>query len=214
VSRGFDPALQRELDALAPAGMLIGHRIIAAGDENALRGAEAASLTSRIPQARRASGAARVVARELLAQLGFLDAEIPKGAGGEPMWPAGVVGSLAHDGEVAVAAIGLQRDFATIGVDVELALALSADMLELIATPNELRRIDRDLLKARLLFAAKEAVYKAAYRLDESFLEFTDVELDLAARTATTRTGHTLALRTCISTRIVAVAFVGAAAQA
>jgi 4'-phosphopantetheinyl transferase EntD len=207
VTAVFDESLQRALDALAPPKLLIGHRMIAPGDENALRAAEAASLTSSVPAARRASGAARIAARALLARIGFPDAEVPKGAGGEPLWPAGVVGSLAHDTEVAVAAVGLERDFASIGVDVEPALALPADMLELVATPDELRRIDRDLLKGRMLFAAKEAVYKAAYRLDQAFLEFTDIETDLVARTAATRSGHTLSLRTCVSSRIVAVAF-------
>jgi len=206
----FDPALQRDLDALAPPGLLIGHRIIAPGDENALRGAEAASLTSRVPEARRASGAARIVARELLVRLGFPDAEVPKGAGGEPLWPAGVVGSLAHDNEAAVAAVGLQRDFASIGVDVEPARELSAEMLELVATPDELRLIENDLFKGRLLFAVKEAVYKAAYRFDRTFLEFPDIEVDLVAGTAMTRTGRSIALRYCISSHILALALVHA----
>lgn len=206
-----DPVLKRELDALALPGLLVGHHVIVAGDENALRPGEAASLKSRLPEARRASGAARVVARELLSRLGLPEAEIPKGAGGEPVWPQGVVGSLAHDKNIAIAAVGLQRDFASIGVDIEPALELPADMLELIATPSELRALDGDMLKARLLFAAKEAVYKAAYRLDESFLEFTDIEVDFATRTATTCTGHTLSLRTCVSTRIVVIAFMAAA---
>jgi 4'-phosphopantetheinyl transferase EntD len=206
----FDPTLQRDIDALARPGLLIGHRIIAPGDENLLQPEEAASLTSRIPEARRASGAARTVARELLARLGFSDAQVPKGAGGEPVWPAGVVGSLAHDDQIAVAAIGLQRDFGSIGVDVEPARALSPDMFDLVATPDELRRIGRDPLKARLLFAAKEAVYKAAYRPDRTFLEFPDIEIDLAAGKAITRTGRTVSLRYCISSRIVALALLQA----
>ena len=202
--------LQRDLAALALPGLLIGHRLIGPDDENALCPEEAASLTSRIPEARRASGAARIVARELLARLGFPDALVPKGAGGEPIWPAGVVGSLAHDDQVAVAALGLERDFASIGVDVEPALELSAEMLEMVATPDELHPVDRDPLKGRALFSAKEAVYKAAYRLDQTFLEFQDIEVDLAAGRATTRTGHTVSLRYCISSHIVALALLQA----
>ena len=68
-------------------------------------------------------------------------------------------------------------------------------MLALVATPHERRRIDDDPLKAKLLFAVKEAVYKAVYPLDRVFLEFGDIEVDLAAGTATTRTGRTLTLR-------------------
>jgi 4'-phosphopantetheinyl transferase EntD len=210
VTSVLDPVLQRDLDALAVPGLLLGHRIITPGDENALREAEEASLSSRIADARRASGAARIVARELLARLGFPDAAVIKGDGGAPTWPHGVVGSLGHDDEVAVAAVALQRDFPGIGIDVEPAHALPADMLELVATANERAAIGRDLLKARLLFAAKEAVYKAVYPLDRTFLEFQDIEADLAAGATTTRTGRTASLRICVSSRIVVVALLGA----
>ena len=158
MTAAFDPALQRDLDALAVPGVLIGHRVIAPGDENALHGEEAVALASRIPAARRASGAVRIVARALLARLGHADALLLKGAGGEPIWPAGVVGSLAHDNEVAVAAVGLQRNFGSIGIDVEPGCDLPAEVLELVTTPVELRQIAGDLRKARLLFVAKEAV--------------------------------------------------------
>jgi 4'-phosphopantetheinyl transferase EntD len=131
---------------------------------------------------------------------------VPKGAGGAPIWPAGVVGSLAHDEAVAVAAVGLRRDFASIGIDVEPAGALPADMLALVVTPRERRVIDDDPVRARLLFAAKEAVYKAIYPLDGVFLEFGDIEVDLATAIATTRMGRNLTLRSCVSSHIVALA--------
>ena len=68
------------MDALAPPGLLIGHRLISAGDEDALLNEEAASIASPAMTARRASGAARIVARQLLAQLGHGRAPLPKGA--------------------------------------------------------------------------------------------------------------------------------------
>ena len=82
----------------------------------------------------------------------------------------------------------------------------TTDMLELVATPRELRDIAGDPLRGKLLFAAKEAVYKAAYPLDRVFLEFRDIEIDLAARRAITRTGRALALRYFVSSHIVALA--------
>ena len=105
-----DPSLQREINALASPGLLIGHRLISPGDEDALLDEEAGSIASTVVGARRASGAARIVARELLAQLGHPRAPVPKSASGEPIWPAGIAGSLAHDDEVAVAAVGPRRD--------------------------------------------------------------------------------------------------------
>ena len=59
------------MDALALPGLLIGHRVISPGDEHALLDEEAASIASPVIAVRRASGAARIVARQLLAQLGY-----------------------------------------------------------------------------------------------------------------------------------------------
>ena len=194
------------MDALALPGLLLGYRFISPGDEDALLGEEAASIASPVLSVRRASGAARIVARALLAQLGYASVPVQKAASGEPVWPAGITGSLAHDDSVAVAAVGRQRDIASVGIDVEPAVPLPPDMLELIATPQELRKIAADPLRGKLLFAAKEAVYKAVYSLDRVFLEFRDIEVDLAGRKAVTRTGRTVALRYCVSTHLVAVA--------
>jgi 4'-phosphopantetheinyl transferase EntD len=201
-----DASLQRELDALALLGLLLGHRVISPGDEHALLGPEAASIASPVIERRRASGAARIVARALLAQLGFPDVAVPKGTSGEPLWPSGVTGSLAHDDEVAVAAVGWQREVGSVGIDVEPAAPLDADMLDLIATPQERARISGDPLYGKLLFAAKEAVYKAAFPLDRVFLEFRDIEVDLAGRSAATRTGRTVTLRYVVAPRVVVLA--------
>jgi 4'-phosphopantetheinyl transferase EntD len=201
-----DPALARGIEALAVPGLLIGHRVISAGDENALLDEEAASIASPVIAVRRASGAARIVARDLLARLGYARVAVPKGASGEPIWPAGLTGSIAHDDRIAVAAVGLQRDIRAVGIDVEPAVPLPPEMLELIATPQELRKISDDPLQGKLLFAAKEAVYKVVYPLDRVFLEFRDIEADLANRTAMTRTGRAVALRFCVSSHVVVVA--------
>ena len=201
-----DPTLQRDIATLAVPGLLLGHRLISPSDENALLGEEAASIASPVIAVRRASGAARIVARELLAQLGYTGIAVPKGVSGEPVWPSGITGSLAHDDHVAVAAVGLQRDIRAVGIDIEPAVLLPPDMLELVATPRELRMIADDPLRGRLLFATKEAVYKAVYPLDRVFLEFHDVEVDLAARKAVTRAGRVLTLRYCISSHVVVVA--------
>lgn len=207
MTAAIDPTLQREIATLAVPGLLIGHRAIALGDENALIDEEAASITSSIPQVRRASGAARIVARELLAQLGHTHARVPKDTSGAPVWPAGIVGSMAHDDRIAVAAIGRQRDFGAIGIDVEPNAPLPADMLELVATPEERRNVADDPLRGRLIYAVKEAVYKAAYPLDGAFLEFHDITVDLAGKKATTKNGRVFTLHWCAGSHVVVLAF-------
>ena len=119
-----DPTLARDIEALAVPGLLIDHRVISAGDENALLDEEAASIASPVIAVRRASGTARIVARALLTRFGYVNAAVPRGEAGAPVWPAGISGSLAHDDRIAVAAVGLQRDVAldrpeTIGGDAD-----------------------------------------------------------------------------------------------
>ena len=201
-----DPSLQHDIDALALPGLSIGHRLISPGDEHALLDAEAASIASSVAAVRRASGAARIVARRLLAPFGYAGFALRRGASGEPLWPAGITGSLAHDDTVAVAAVGRQSDVGAVGIDIEPAVPLSRDMLALVATPEELRRIADDPLQGKLLFAAKEAVYKTCYPLDRAFLEFHDIEVDLIGCKAVTKTGRAVALRYRISSHVLVLA--------
>lgn len=208
-----DASLASALDALSLPGMAIGHRAIALGDENSLMPEEAVAFASSVVSVRRASGAARIVARELLARFGHAGCAIPKGAAGAPIWPSGVVGSLAHDSYLALAAVGLTRNFGALGIDIEPAEALPAELLDLVATPQERTNMDGGPYYGRLLFTAKEAVYKAVYPLDRTFLEHQDVEVDLAGRTATVRNGRVVGLRYCISTHLVALAFLPAAGE-
>jgi len=201
-----DPSLQHDIDALALPGLSIGHRLISPGDEHALLDAEAASIASSVAAVRRASGAARIVARRLLAPFGYADFALRRGASGEPLWPAGITGSLAHDDTVAVAAVGQQSDVGALGIDIEPAVPLPLDMLALVASPEELPRLADEPLQGRLLFAAKEAVYKACYPLDRAFLEFHDIEVDLADHKAVTKTGHAATLRYGISSHVLVLA--------
>ena len=202
-----DADFERSLHSLAVPGLLLEYRRIATGDENGLLTAEAAAMAAAALEQRRASGAARIVARPLLAQLGHPDFAVLKGEGGAPLWPAGVSGSLAHDDHVAVAAVGMTKDIGSVGIDVEPALPLPGEMRDLVMTPQERGRASGDPLEGRLLFAAKEAVYKAVYPRDRVFLEFHDIDVDLAAHKATTRTGRVVSLRYAVAPRILVLAY-------
>jgi 4'-phosphopantetheinyl transferase EntD len=202
--------IERALAALAARahpGLRAGCRTIRAGDEEALSPAEAAPLAGAVESVRRASGAARIVARRLLADLGAPAAgELPRLVSGAPCWPPGFVGSLAHDEAVAVAAVARSGVFPGLGIDVEPALPLPAELLDLVATPAEQGELAGDLIEARLLFCAKEAVYKATNPIDGVFLEHRDVEVRLGPATASTRTGHALRLFLSRSPRLIALA--------
>jgi 4'-phosphopantetheinyl transferase EntD len=140
---------------------LIGHRPISPGDEFALMREETKAFDGSVTKVRRASCAVRIVARQLLAQLGQAQAELPKEPSGAPRWPFGVVGSLAHDSAAAIAAEAMRSDFRALGIDIEPAEDLAPDLMEMIATPKELARGFRGPFYGRVLFCVKEAVYKA-----------------------------------------------------
>ena len=206
-----DPLFQSAIDTLAFPGVAVGHRLISPGDEHALLKEEVPALAASVVKVRRASGAARIVARQLLTQLGYANCALPKGPAGAPVWPAGIVGSLAHDSRVAVAAVGMRADVGALGIDVEPAECLPSELLDLVVTPQERLNLGDDVYRGRLLFVAKEAVYKAVYPLDQTFLEHHDVEINLSERKAVVRSGRVVELRFSISAHhLVALAFLRA----
>ncbi len=199
--------LRRLRAALCAHGVRIGARRVSPGDEAAFDepgGVETATSLAR----RRASGAARIVARRLIGELGA-DAAAPlrRSPSGAPFWPEGVVGSLAHDDEFAVAAVALRSDVARLGVDVEPAEPLPSDLVDRVLSAREKRLTASDRVTERLIFAAKEAVYKALNALDGSPLEYDDIEIRLAEATAVLRDGRSLRLMAQRGERLVAVAF-------
>ena len=201
-----DAELQRAIDAIAPPGIAIGHRLIAEGDDEALLPEEMQAFAASVIQVRRASAAARIVARQLMSRFGRAPQAIRKSPAGVPMWPDGIVGSLAHDNCLAIAALAERAQFPSIGVDVEPAEPLSPDLLSIISTSGERSHGRVDLYYGRLLFAIKEAVYKAVYPLDGRFLEPHDVEVSLSEGVAQVRDGRSVYFSFCAMTHFVVLA--------
>ena len=202
-----DSSLQNAIDAISFPGVMVRHRLISPGDEHALLPDESSAFASSVLKVRRASGAARIVARQLLARLGRPECALPRAPSGALIWPAGIVGSLSHDSLVAVAAVGSCHDVGAIGIDVEPAECLPSELLEIVATPRERLNIAHDPYRGRLLFVAKEAVYKALYPLDHMFLEHHDVEIDFADCKAQVCNGRSVELRFGISAHLFVLAF-------
>src|SRR3954468_24371249 len=91
--------LARAIEAMSVPGILVDHRLIADGDELALLPEEMPAFAASVIKVRRASGAARIAARTLLARFGRVPQAILKSTAGMPVWPDGMVGSLAHDAQ-------------------------------------------------------------------------------------------------------------------
>ncbi|BAB49214.1 4'-phosphopantetheinyl transferase family protein [Mesorhizobium japonicum] len=204
-----EAALTEAMAAIAPQGVRTGCRVIGDADEAHLLPEEARSIPARQPAMRRASGAARWVAHRLLADTGISDLAIPRAPSGAPLWPNGIVGSLAHDDDMAVAAVAPVGGIVSLGIDVEPAEPLPDDIFAIVATGADRTGAADPRLAGRILFAAKEAVYKAAYPLDREVLGYEDIAVDLDAGRATTKTGRKVSLAYCIAPRVVVLAFVG-----
>ncbi|WP_035852796.1 4'-phosphopantetheinyl transferase family protein [Kitasatospora azatica] len=132
--------------------------------------------------------AVRLCARRALAELGVPAAPILPGPRGVPCWPEGVVGSMTHCQGFRAAALARSSQVLTIGIDAEPAEPLPEGVLEAIARPEELPRLRAlaaqrpEVPWDRLLFSAKESVYKAWFPLTHVFLDFEEASLTFDAQ--------------------------------
>jgi len=156
--------------------------------EPALFAAEERLVARAVEKRRREFASGRACAHRALAQLGLERQPILSGERGEPRWPDGVVGSITHCEGYRGCALARREDLASIGIDAEPDAPLPAELLADIALPEERRhlaslaRAEPGLSWDRLLFSAKESVYKAWFPLTGRWLGFEDASLELEPR--------------------------------
>ncbi len=124
----------------------------------------------------------RSLARQALGELGVPQAPILRGASGEPLWPPGVIGSITHCAGYRAAAVAGYSQLATLGIDAEVHDALPEDVVESILVEGEiawLRTAPRGYCWDRVLFSAKESLYKAWFPLTRRWLDFKDVQVTI-----------------------------------
>jgi 4'-phosphopantetheinyl transferase EntD len=144
---------------------------------------EERAIANSVPKRRREFTTVRDCARRALGQLGIAPAPILPGVRGAPGWPAGVVGSMTHCDGYRSAAVARATAIATVGVDAEPHAPLPDGVLDAIALPAE--RARTAVLAAarpalcwdRLLFSAKESVYKAWFPLTGRWLDFAEADI-------------------------------------
>ena len=139
---------------------------------------EEAAISRAVDKRRREFTAVRGCARRALARLGQPAVPIVPGTGGAPQWPPGVVGSMTHCAGYTAAVVARAQDVLALGVDAEPDDVLPDGVLDLVSLPQE-----REMLTAlasqapgpswdRLLFSAKESVYKTWFPLTQRWLGF------------------------------------------
>jgi 4'-phosphopantetheinyl transferase EntD len=143
------------------------------------------AMTGRMsPRRIQEFSAGRAHARAALQELGLRSPVLPVGADRGPLWPPGFVGSISHAGEIAMAAAAPCTVVRAIGVDLEPSLPLDDELLGRVCRPEELVRLraaPRLLHQAKLIFSAKESVYKCVAPLMGIFLDFADLEIQFDA---------------------------------
>lgn len=158
--------------------------------EYGLFAAEESVVAEAVPRRRAEFATARSCARTALARIGHPSVPILPGPGREPLWPPGVVGSMTHCEGLCAAAVARQVHVVSIGIDAEPNRSLPADVLPQVSLGEErsmLRRLGRweqterlgRVAWDRLLFSAKESIFKAWSPLMSSWLDFTDCEVRL-----------------------------------
>lgn len=144
---------------------------------------EVAYVTQAVEKRRREFTTARWCARRAMTELGRPATAILRGARGEPRWPAGLVGSITHCVGYRGAVLAEKDTITTVGIDAEPNEPLANGVLEAVSRPDERSRVhallrDHPAVRwDRLLFSAKESVYKSWFPLTSRWLDFEEADL-------------------------------------
>lgn len=119
-------------------------------------------------------------ARAALQEVGSRTTDLAPAEGRRPVFPPGFLGSISHDRGIAAAAVVPVDDGATaIGIDLHHVQPVETAFAAFVATDPELRAATRAAGEggAHVLFALKEALFKAVSSSSGAWLEFDDIEL-------------------------------------
>jgi 4'-phosphopantetheinyl transferase EntD len=124
--------------------------------------------------------AGRHSAHSALSQLQAPWHPLLRGEKRQPLWPSGFLGSITHCRGSCVAVCAKSEDLAGVGIDVEPLEPLPKGVDRYIHTAKDDETISANsALPERLIFSAKESIYKCYFPLIEQFMEFQSVSLEI-----------------------------------
>ncbi|GAA2539978.1 4'-phosphopantetheinyl transferase [Winogradskya consettensis] len=159
--------------------------------ESTLLPGEEDLIANAVPKRRAEFTTARWCAREAMGKLGVAPAPILRGERGAPIWPTGIVGSMTHCLGFRAAAVALSTDIAGVGIDAEVHDKLPEGVLDLVSLPSERTHLAQlsagwpDVWWERLLFSAKESVYKVWFPQTGEWLGFEEAALTFSPESGT-----------------------------
>ncbi|MEU3611599.1 4'-phosphopantetheinyl transferase superfamily protein [Streptomyces sp. NPDC006872] len=162
------------------------HEMFADAPVDALHPEEAALVRDAVDGRRREFATGRHCAHRALAALGGIrPAPLLATPRGAPHWPAGVCGAITHCAGYRAAAVARTPAVTAVGIDAEPDLPLPEGVLEVIALPAEQVQVKEHTARhpgvswGKLLFSAKESVYKAWFPATGLPLGFEDALIDV-----------------------------------
>ncbi|KOU51782.1 MULTISPECIES: 4'-phosphopantetheinyl transferase [Streptomyces] len=147
---------------------------------------EEALMARSVAKRRNDFATARACARRAMAGLGLPPVAVLHGHRGKPLWPEGIVGSLTHCHGYRAAALAREQDVLSLGIDAEPHAPLPEGVRELVTLPAERERIGPQAEEGsgalhwdRVLFSAKESVFKTWYPVTGVELDFLEADLTM-----------------------------------
>ncbi|MCX4852240.1 4'-phosphopantetheinyl transferase family protein [Streptomyces canus] len=165
-------------------------------DQASLYPEEAEVVAQAVQKRRREFAAVRACARRAMDKLGVPPQPILPGEHGAPVWPAGLAGSMTHCDAYCAAALVRTTDLVSLGIDAEPHGPLPKGVLDAVSLPAERERLALAAAHQpavhwdRLLFSAKESVYKAWFPLTGKWLGFEEADIEVHAEPGAVPYGH------------------------
>lgn len=146
--------------------------------------AEQSLLTDGVaPKRRTEIQAGRHAAHLAMEDLGFPASPVMRAPSRAPIWPTGLTGSISHNDVYAVSIVSKLSAYRSLGIDIEESEALDRDLWSVILHESELENLGNhplpEALSAKVVFSAKESLFKALFPLTGQFLDFQDVCVEL-----------------------------------
>ncbi|MFJ8862376.1 4'-phosphopantetheinyl transferase [Streptomyces sp. NPDC102451] len=155
---------------------------------------EARLVAASVDRRRHEFAAVRACARRAMAVLGLPPAPVLTGHRGMPLWPDGTVGSMTHCEGYRAAALARASEVRAVGIDAEPNAPLPPGVWEAISVPSERDRLPLGeggtaIHWDRLLFSAKESVFKTWFPLTRIELDFDEADIRFHTRPGTATEG-------------------------
>jgi len=144
---------------------------------------ERAAVAAAVPKRQREFAAVRECARRALGELDVPPVAVLSNKRGAPQWPEGIVGSMTHCAGYCAAVVARGADLHGLGIDAEPNGPLPEGVLDAVSSAGERTWIRAHGAVApqvawdRLLFSAKETVFKVWYPLTGRELDFSEAEI-------------------------------------